>query len=130
MERAQLIQRWFEREQRQLQDKQAWYQSNQVRAAGQDRTAKAQHTTMGARRVSPSPPPPPPNLFQSLITPEQEEEYVSFCSEAIFRINVLQKVGSGRGLKLDAVIQCPRLGLVLLGLPHPCHPPRLSPHSG
>ena len=55
MERAQLIQRWFEREQRQLQDKQAWYQSNQVRAAGQDRTAKAQHTTMGARRVSPSP---------------------------------------------------------------------------
>lgn len=32
---------------------------------------------------------------QSLITPEQEEEYVSFCSEAIFRINVLQKVKNG-----------------------------------
>jgi hypothetical protein len=32
VERAQLIQRWFEREQRQLQDKQAWFQNNQVRS--------------------------------------------------------------------------------------------------
>ena len=129
MERAQLIQRWFEREQRQLQDKQAWYQSNQVRAALQDRTA-GESATQNNGRPACLTVAAPPNLFQSLITPEQEEEYVSFCSEAIFRINVLQKVGSGRGLKLDAVIQCPRLGLVLLGLPHPCHPPRLSPHSG
>lgn len=56
VEKAELIKKWFEKEQAELQQRQTWFQQN-----------------------------------QGSLTSEEEEEYVNFCSEALFRIKILEK---------------------------------------
>lgn len=56
IDKANLIQEWFEKEETSLQQKQAWFQQN-----------------------------------QGNLSPEEEQDYVNYCTDAIFRIKILEQ---------------------------------------